>query len=59
MMHPVLILAGGFGTRLKSVVPDLPKPLADVNGKPFLWWLLQQLENQGVQELLRRKIQPS
>ena len=48
MMPPVLILAGGFGTRLKSVVPDLPKPLADINGKPFLWWLLQQLENQGV-----------
>ncbi len=51
MMHPVLILAGGFGTRLKSVVPDLPKPLADVNGKPFLWWLLQQLENQGAKDV--------
>ena len=51
MMHPVLILAGGFGTRLKSVVPDLPKPLADVNGKPFLWWLLQELENQGAKDV--------
>ena len=51
MMHPVLILAGGFGTRLKSVVPDLPKPLADINGKPFLWWLLQELENQGAKDV--------
>ena len=51
MMRPVLILAGGFGTRLKSVVPDLPKPLADVNGKPFLWWLLRHLENEGVKDV--------
>lgn len=51
MMNPVLILAGGFGTRLKSVVPDLPKPLADINGKPFLWWLLCHLENEGVKEV--------
>lgn len=50
-MRPVLILAGGFGTRLKSVVPDLPKPLADVNGKPFLWWLLRQLENEGAKDV--------
>ncbi|MEZ0318305.1 MAG: nucleotidyltransferase family protein [Methylophilaceae bacterium] len=51
MMRPFLILAGGFGTRLKSVVPDLPKPLADINGKPFLWWLLRQLENEGAQDV--------
>lgn len=51
MNIPVLILAGGMGTRLKSVVPDLPKPLADVNGKPFLWWLLNELAAQGVQEV--------
>lgn len=51
MMRPVLILAGGFGTRLKSIVPDLPKPLADVNGKPFLWWLLRHLENEGVKDV--------
>src|SRR5450830_204224 len=51
MMKPILVLAGGFGTRLKSVVPDLPKPLADVNGKPFLWWLLKHLENQGATDI--------
>lgn len=51
MMRPILILAGGFGTRLKSVLPDLPKPLADVNGKPFLWWLLCHLESEGAQDV--------
>jgi len=30
-----IILAGGFGTRLQSVVKDVPKPMADINGKPF------------------------
>lgn len=39
-----IILAGGFGTRLKSVVSDVPKPLADINGKPFLKYLLESLE---------------
>jgi D-glycero-alpha-D-manno-heptose 1-phosphate guanylyltransferase len=50
-MLPALVLAGGFGTRLKSTVPDLPKPLADINGKPFLWWLLSYLENEGVKNV--------
>jgi choline kinase len=33
---PVIILAGGFGTRLSTVVKDVPKPMAPINGKPFL-----------------------
>ncbi|MBB1635741.1 nucleotidyltransferase family protein [Cupriavidus sp. UME77] len=49
-MKPALILAGGLGTRLRSVLGDLPKPMADVAGKPFLWWLLKQLENQGLRD---------
>ncbi|WLT38413.1 hypothetical protein NON20_00240 [Synechocystis sp. B12] len=31
----VVILAGGFGTRIKQQLPDLPKPLAPVAGQPF------------------------
>ena len=42
-----IILAGGKGTRLKSVVFDRPKPLADVNGQPFLAILMDYLIEQG------------
>jgi D-glycero-alpha-D-manno-heptose 1-phosphate guanylyltransferase len=42
------ILAGGLGTRLRSVVSDRPKVLAPVRGKPFLAHLLDQLLEAGV-----------
>jgi len=42
-----IILAGGLGTRLRGVVPDLPKPLAPVGGRPFLAILLEDLRSQG------------
>ena len=35
-----IILAGGFGTRLKEVISDLPKPMAPINEIPFLNYLL-------------------
>lgn len=41
-MHAV-ILAGGFGTRLRSVVSDVPKPLAPIGDKPFLAWMIELL----------------
>ncbi|MBP1934767.1 nucleotidyltransferase family protein [Ammoniphilus resinae] len=44
----VIILAGGFGTRLKSVVPDLPKPMAPVANRPFLTYIFEYLKKQGV-----------
>ena len=47
-----IILAGGFGTRLKEVVKDVPKPLADIAGKPFLAYLLQNLRNHGVKKVV-------
>jgi D-glycero-alpha-D-manno-heptose 1-phosphate guanylyltransferase len=40
-----IILAGGMGTRLRKVVPDVPKPLATVNNRPFLDILLKQLDS--------------
>ena len=43
----VIVLAGGLGTRLKSVVPDLPKVMAPIAGQPFLTYLLSSLERQG------------
>lgn len=44
----VAILAGGFGTRLRSVVNDRPKVLAEINRKPFLAYLLDYLLEYGV-----------
>jgi D-glycero-alpha-D-manno-heptose 1-phosphate guanylyltransferase len=38
-----IILAGGFGTRLRSVVSDVPKPMAPIGGRPFLELLLDHL----------------
>jgi D-glycero-alpha-D-manno-heptose 1-phosphate guanylyltransferase len=43
-----IILAGGFGTRLQTVVKEVPKPLAPISGKPFLFWLIVYLQQQGV-----------
>ena len=43
----VLILCGGVGTRLQSIVGDRPKPMAEAKGKPFLEYLIEQLQTQG------------
>jgi len=39
----VAILVGGLGTRLRGVVDNVPKPLAPVLGRPFLFYLLDRL----------------
>lgn len=44
----VLVLAGGLGTRLRATVSDRPKVMAEAAGRPFLAWLLDDLETQGV-----------
>src|SRR5689334_8542197 len=49
---PALILAGGFGTRLRSVLPDTPRVLAGVNGRPFLACLLDSLADAGVRDVI-------
>lgn len=47
MTSEAIILAGGFGTRLRSAVSDVPKPLAPINGVPFLARLLGHLARRG------------
>jgi len=47
-----IILAGGLGTRLQSLISDVPKPMASVGGRPFLAHLLDHLERQGVQRVI-------
>jgi D-glycero-alpha-D-manno-heptose 1-phosphate guanylyltransferase len=47
-----VILAGGFGTRLQSLVSDVPKPMASVGGRPFRAYLLDYLNNQGIARVI-------
>ena len=47
-----IVLAGGFGTRLRSAVPDLHKPLAPVENKPFLSYLLEFWIAQGIDRFI-------
>jgi D-glycero-alpha-D-manno-heptose 1-phosphate guanylyltransferase len=49
---PVIILAGGLGTRLKPAVPDRPKPLAPVGDRPFLEFVLDDLARQGAKRVV-------
>jgi NDP-sugar pyrophosphorylase family protein len=49
---PAALLVGGFGTRLRSVVPNTPKPLATVGDKSFLELLVRQLRSQGIRRLV-------
>ncbi|NWL76798.1 dehydrogenase [Pseudomonas taiwanensis] len=46
-MPEAIVLAGGFGTRLRAVVADNPKPMAPVGGRPFLELLLDDLVRKG------------
>lgn len=48
MTYEAIILAGGFGTRLREAVPDLPKPMAPIAGRPFLAWQLDYLIASGI-----------
>lgn len=52
MGKEVIILAGGLGTRLRDVVKDVPKCMAPVAGKPFLWYLLQYLSRYDVEKVV-------
>jgi len=51
-LPPVVVLAGGFGTRLRAAVPDLPKPLAPASGRPFLAWLVEALAAEGARRIV-------
>ena len=48
----VIILAGGFGTRLKGVLPDLPKCMAPIAGRPFLSYVISYFRKQGIQTFI-------
>ncbi len=52
MINRAIILAGGLGTRLQSVVKDIPKPMATVDGRPFLEIVLDYLMHYGITEVV-------
>jgi D-glycero-alpha-D-manno-heptose 1-phosphate guanylyltransferase len=47
-----IILAGGLGTRLRDAVPDLPKCMAPVAGRPFLYYVINYFRSQGVEKFI-------
>lgn len=47
-----IVLAGGFGTRLRDSIGALPKCMAVVHGKPFLYHIFRQLEQQGCRRVV-------
>ena len=51
-MISAIILAGGLGTRLRQAVPDLPKPMAPLNGRPFLEYQMDYWMAQGIRQFV-------
>lgn len=51
-LKQVIILAGGFGTRIKDSIGDLPKCLAPVDGRPFIFYVINFLRSQGIESFI-------
>ena len=51
-MKECIILAGGMGTRLSSVIADLPKCMAPINGKPFLFYIFEWLKRNRFERII-------
>lgn len=51
-INQAVVLCGGLGLRLRPLTENLPKPMIDINGKPFLFYLLEQLSEQGINNFL-------
>lgn len=47
-----VILAGGFGTRVKHLLPNIPKPMATVANKPFIQWIINYLYQQNIDKFI-------
>jgi D-glycero-alpha-D-manno-heptose 1-phosphate guanylyltransferase len=47
-----VILAGGFGTRIRHLLSEVPKPMAPVHGKPFVEWVVRYLAKQGIRSVV-------
>jgi len=47
-----IVLAGGLGTRLRTVISEIPKPMAPIDEKPFLEYILKYLSNNGIKKII-------
>lgn len=47
-----MILAGGFGTRIREVSESIPKPMIGIGGRPIIWHIMKNLSVQGVNEFI-------
>ena len=52
MLNTAIILAGGLGTRLKTIISDLPKPMAPIMNVPFLTYQLNYLKHFGIKKVI-------
>jgi len=52
MIKEAILLAGGLGTRLRSAVPELPKCLAPVSGRPFIAYVTDYFRQQGIEKFI-------
>ncbi|MDE3247695.1 MAG: nucleotidyltransferase family protein [Bacteroidota bacterium] len=52
LVTEAIVLAGGLGTRLRSAVPDMPKCMAPVNGRPFLDYIIRYYRKQGIHRFI-------
>ena len=48
----VVILAGGFGTRLGEYTETIPKPMVTIGGKPILWHIMNSYSNFGFSDFI-------
>jgi NDP-sugar pyrophosphorylase family protein len=51
-MYQIVVLAGGYGTRLEHLTKKIPKAMIKINSKPFLYYLLNQLNSQGFKNVI-------
>ena len=47
-----ILLAGGLGTRLRSVVSDRPKPMALIGDRPFMEYVVHELSRHGITDII-------
>ena len=48
----LILLCGGYGKRARTIYKNKPKILFPINNKPFIYWILKNLENKGIKKII-------